>query len=566
MFLKNLIIQNGSEVVREITFHKGLNLIIDETPPDQVQESGNSVGKTTVIRLIDFCLGGSGNNIYKDSEFKDKSNTQIEKFLKENPIIITLTLTEDLANPQATEIEIKKNFKSYSGKIQQINGEQIKNNNDFQAKLNKLIFKTSTERPTFREIIAKNIRDEKTRLFNTLRVLHVTTKVEQYEALFLFWLGIDTDTAHRKQILIDSRNSEERVLNKIKKDTSFSEIEQALEVIKRDIEEKSKIKESFNINQDHSKDFTRINDARNQINKLSNKISRLVVRRNLILECLNDLKKEHVNIDLNALKNLYENAKKFIPEMNKRLDDLVSFHNKMLTEKIAFISKELPEIDTNLKEAEAEMEILNREIKLLSLGLDNNQSNIDYDKLIIELNQLYEQKGRYEERFELWTSITNKLKEINDELEQLNKGILDKETLLTNRITEFNKFFSKLSEELYDEKFILSVDKTERAFELKISNIGGNLGTGKKKGQIAAFDFAYIQYADEQGIPCLHFILHDQIENVHDNQLQTLEKIANRNNCQFVLPVLRDKLPINFSIDKYAVIKLSQREKLFKIP
>ncbi|HBO75101.1 MAG TPA: DUF2326 domain-containing protein, partial [Marinilabiliales bacterium] len=71
MFLKSLTIHNDTALIREILFHKGINLIIDETKSKDKTESGNSVGKTTVLRLIDFCLDGSGSNIYIDPEFKN---------------------------------------------------------------------------------------------------------------------------------------------------------------------------------------------------------------------------------------------------------------------------------------------------------------------------------------------------------------------------------------------------------------------------------------------------------------------------------------------------------------
>lgn len=112
----------------------------------------------------------------------------------------------------------------------------------------------------------------------------------------------------------------------------------------------------------------------------------------------------------------------------------------------------------------------------------------------------------------------------------------------------------------------MSYDKNEKGFELNISTISGNPGTGKKKGQIAAFDLAYIQFADKLGINCLHFILHDQIENVHDNQITSLlNEIVSNINCQYLLPVLKDKLPNNIDIEKYKILSLSQEDKLFRI-
>lgn len=565
MFLKELQIQVGAKVIRELKFHKGLNLIVDETPSEKRQETGNNVGKTSVIRLIDFCLGGNGNNIYKDPEFRDKNNTVIEKFLKENNVIISLTLTENLDDENAEQITIHKNFQGYSNKIQEVNDEKIRNNDDFEKKLNKLIFKSENERPSFRQIIAKNIRDEKTRLVNTLRVLHTTTKQEEYEALYLFWLGIDTDTAHRKQKLGELRRSEERVLNKLRKEFSLSEIEQALEVITRDINERQKEKDRTKLNENYQKELSRLNEIKKEITQLSSDIGRFSLRRDLIVECTEELKKEVANIDTKSLESVYKNAKKFIPEMNKKFEELVTFHNNMIKEKINYIQKELPQITKTLSGLQSKQQQIMEEGKVLSQSISNSTSAQHLEKLIIEINKLFEQKGKYEEKRTLWKSISEKIEQIDTELGKLNQGIANKETLINDKVKEFNKYFSKLSEELYGEKFILSVEKTERAFELKISSIDGNLGTGKKKGQIAAFDFAYVQYADENEIPCLHFILHDQMENVHDNQLYTLEQIANRSNCQLVLPVLRDKLPSDFDINKYAIVKLSQKDKLFKV-
>ena len=54
MFIKKIVISSPLEVIREIPFHKGINLIVDESDG---QITGNSVGKTTVLKLVDFCLG-----------------------------------------------------------------------------------------------------------------------------------------------------------------------------------------------------------------------------------------------------------------------------------------------------------------------------------------------------------------------------------------------------------------------------------------------------------------------------------------------------------------------------
>ena len=108
MFLKLLKIESGDALIRAISFYKGINLIVDETTSKNRQESGNNVGKTTVLRLIDFCLGGEGKNIYRDTEFKAKSNSAIKDYLTQNNVSVSLELVSDLECKDAQSIVIKK--------------------------------------------------------------------------------------------------------------------------------------------------------------------------------------------------------------------------------------------------------------------------------------------------------------------------------------------------------------------------------------------------------------------------------------------------------------------------
>jgi uncharacterized protein YydD (DUF2326 family) len=78
--LSKLAIESFDSVVRVITFKRGLNLILDKPTPTAIH-SGSSVGKTTVLRLIDFCLGSDGDDIWQDSEFKSNVNQDVYGFL-----------------------------------------------------------------------------------------------------------------------------------------------------------------------------------------------------------------------------------------------------------------------------------------------------------------------------------------------------------------------------------------------------------------------------------------------------------------------------------------------------
>lgn len=91
MFLKSLTITSGNgAIIRDIQFHIGLNLIVDETPVVSRKETGNNVGKTTVLKLVDFCLGANAKGIYTDHENKRNEYKLVKDYLAKNKVVVSL--------------------------------------------------------------------------------------------------------------------------------------------------------------------------------------------------------------------------------------------------------------------------------------------------------------------------------------------------------------------------------------------------------------------------------------------------------------------------------------------
>lgn len=565
MFLKELKIENKQGEIRIIEFRKGLNLIVDETPEDNKKITGNNVGKTTILRLVDFCLGSNGRNIYQDAEFKEQENSTIKDFLIDTEVLITLVLFDDLDYPTESVI-IRKNFLRNRNKIQEVNGENITDNREFDSKLKELIFKTYVDKPTFRQIISKNIRDEKNKLANIVKVLHAYTKPEEYEALFLFWLGIRTDNHKQKELLGKEKNREENFQKRLKKEGELSLIEQQLELVNSKIEELQQQKADFNFNEKFEAQIEELHNIKLTLSKLSTEFSRLDMRRELITESKDSLEEEKTNIDVNQIATLYSKASRLIPNLQVSFEQTIEFHNDLIDEKIKYIEKELPSIVERLRAISKEILSLRRKEKELSEFISVSEYTDDYDKILIDLNSFFETKGNLEERKKFWITSNEKLERINQELEIINLEINSKDSLIQKRITLFNKYFTRISNELYGEEYLLSSQKKEKGYDLIVTNLEGNPSAGKKKGQIAAFDFAYILFAEAIDIPFVHFIMHDQLENMHDNQLSTiLVDLANSINCQFILPIVRDKIPANIDVDDYIILRLSENQKLFRV-
>lgn len=565
MFLENLKIEKRSEIIRDITFRKGINFIVDETPENQNQQTtGNNVGKTTVLRLVDYCFGADGKNIYQDTEFKKQPNTTVENFLKDNEVIISVTLVDDISSP-TKKVLIRRNFLPRKKKIQEVDGENIINDKDFEHKLKQVIFNTQVREPRFRQIISKNIRDEKNKMGNIVRVLNSFASNEVYEALFLFWLGIGTDELAEKQRLSDEKKREEQFQRRLKKEGELSLILQQLSFLNDKIEELEKQKRTFSINENYSSDVDDLNNVKLSLNKASSELSRLEIRESLINESKEELEKEVTKLDVSHVASLYNKAKSLIPEIQTSFEETVRFHNELISEKLEYITKELPELELSIRKLRNEILNLRTKEDELSEKLQKSGVTEDLERIVTDLNKQFERKGNLDEQKRLWESSNEKLKRIDTELDSINQGISSKDELIQSRIREFNKYFSEMSNRLYGEYYLLSSQNNEKGYNLIVTNVEGNPSTGKKKGQIAAFDFAYIQFAEALEIEHLHFIMHDQLENIHDNQINTIVQVANSLNAQFIVPILRDKIPDNIDVSQYEVLSLSQTQKLFRI-
>ena len=125
MFIKRLTISGDNGEIRNLTFHKGLNLIVDKTvTSDDASRTGNNVGKTTVLRLIDFCLGNSADSLYKDPENKSEVNHEVKDFLTSQRVLITLELVDNLDAP-GRRVVIERNFLQRKERVYTINGESV---------------------------------------------------------------------------------------------------------------------------------------------------------------------------------------------------------------------------------------------------------------------------------------------------------------------------------------------------------------------------------------------------------------------------------------------------------
>ena len=390
MFIKSLLISSGVKVIREIKFHKGLNLIVDES---ENQVTGNSVGKTTVLKLVDFCLGANPKNIYVDPETKRKEYKLVKDYLIGNKVLITLVLTSNLDNESAEELVLERNFLTGKERIRRVNGEQL-TEEEFDLKLSSLIFPEHlVDKPTFRQIISHNIRYKDESINNTLKTLDTYTSDAEYETLYLFLFGCEFTKGNSKQEILAKLKQEDTYKSRLEKNQTKTAYETALALINNDIEGLNKKKTSFNLNENFEADLDKLNNLKYEVNKLSSSIGKINIRRELIKETEQELKSSASNIDLRQLELIYEQATTKITNIQKSFEDLVAFHNKMIEEKVKFITKELPSLEKSLSEKNDSLKRILAEEQILANAISKSDSFEELEKVIGETNEKYRRKG-----------------------------------------------------------------------------------------------------------------------------------------------------------------------------
>lgn len=570
MYIKSLMISSGNRIIRDIRFHNGLNLIVDETPHSNGKETGNNVGKTTILMLIDFCLGGKPNIIYTDPESKKEEYKLVKEFLIKNEVLITLVLKENLSVEKSKEIIIERNFLPRRKIIRRINGDD-KSEDKFEETLTELLFPGQYgKKPTLRQIISHNIRYKDQSINNTLKTLDKYTRDDEYETLYLFLLGCDFDKGDSKQELLAEIRIETTFKNRLEKTETKSAYEALLSILEGEIEVLNKRKSKLNLNENFESDLEQLNQVKYKINALSGEINKLNLRRDLILEAGRDLNSNVSNIDTRQLELIYRQATDKISGIQKTFDDLLRFHNRMLAEKVKYITKDLPRLEKEIKAKNESLKRLLQDEAKLGQVIAKSDSFEELENLISDLNEKYRKKGEYENTIQQLDNVERTLNDLNQRLESIDEDLFSDEfeQKIKTQVYKFNRHFASISQTLYGEKYALKVDPTENKKNQRIykfSAFNTNLSSGKKQGEISCFDIAYTLFADEENIPCLHFLLNDKKELMHDNQLLNISQLVNSKGVQFIASILKDKLPDELNKEHYFIVKLSQEDKLFKI-
>jgi len=447
---------------------------------------------------------------------------------------------------------------------------------DYEQVLQEEIMGVVTDKPSFRQLISHNIRYTNAAVSQTLRTLEGVSYDTVYEALFLYMLGCSYNNSDVRQDTMERLNTERSFKQRLEKFKTRNMLASEQGVVKSEIKALEERKKQLHLNPDFEKEMDELTDLKFTITTLSSQLNSLKLRKHLLQDAQQELLEQRSDIDTESLRQIYAQAQKLVPTLQHTFEELLAHHNRMLERKAEFVGSELPLLETKVNELESELVSLRQEEQLLSGKLLGSVSYVDYETLIGELTQRYERLGALTQQIEQIDGVDKSIEKLNETLADIDKELFDEafQKKLQGQLDKFNEYFARISQRLYGEKYgmVFEVSANRKTGKdvykfsiIPIDTDTVNFSTGKKQGEITCFDMAYILFADQESIPCLHFGLYDKKELMHGNQLVETERFVSMHpNLQFVASILKDKLPAELNDEKYFVVKLSQNDKLFR--
>lgn len=571
MFIGSVKLRNSinGQVMREVVFHKGANLIVDAYESDR----HNKVGKTTFLKLIDVLLGANGKDrLYKDDE-TNSVNEELRDIIKEKRVVGEMTLVNSFERPSSQNVELKVELFP-RGKYF-FEGEKVSANR-YRELLGETLFAVNSNKPTFRQLIKSFVRislsgDD----YSFLRTL-TSASIADYRAVYNYLFDISDSE-------LDARLAElNRELNKLKESAKqyrrlagIEDEEQLIQVgvaLERECQRvESRLGDLFDADEFKANRET-IEEARSQYVRLCSDLAEIEFRMERNAECIERARKEIARqADLSLSRSFYEEVRSLIPSVNKTFEDMVEFNRALCKNEITYFQEVGAELESERVGIQAKLTTFSVEnSRFLSL-LDGEAMN-EYEALLGECMLLHQEMGRNTEVLSTLQGYDGRIKTLESQIASLSDGGEERESSISShqdRMNSFNNYFTPMANAVNGERPILTYSTATDKFPVAITDLNGS-STGTCKSLLAVYDLSYQEFAIANKIEAPRFVVQDVVENVEGEDLKKIVDIANSINCQFIVAVLKEKLDSSRipqdAQDSMCILELSKQDKLFQGP
>lgn len=493
-----------------------MTLILGKESSQKKSESGktyNGVGKSLIVKLIHFCLGTN-----KITEFEEKIpdwEFSLEFEISQQVYKITRSTTD------------QNNIK-FDDKILGVNA--------LRQELSKLLFSQDLDvfTPNFRPIVSRFIRPSK---FSYNEADVYIKKEKDFDRLLnnAFLLGLDTELIAKKKDLRQEKIAIKQLKENFDKDPilhSFYKGDRDPDIELQDLDEQieklsNDIKE-FDVAEDYHEIRDRANNASSRIRFLENQA---VMIKNAIDNIIESLK-IRPDIPKEKVIKVYEDAGlHFQVEARKTLDDVLSFHEKLIENRKKRLVEEKEKLSDNLASIAKERHSRGIELDKSLKYLNSHRALDDFVNLSNLLKDCEVKAQKIRDYQSLIRQYEVKMQQLSISFNEQNietQNYLDeKSELLKANIS----IFRSLAKEFYSDKssgisVVSNVGENQIRFDIGVK-IQDDASDGINEVKIFCYDLTNL--INQHG-HLFSFIFHDSrlYSNMDPRQRETLFKLAHK--------------------------------------
>ncbi|MCC4222972.1 AAA family ATPase [Vibrio campbellii] len=561
MQLVSLNVINNEDTVRSIIFSRGLN-IITNTGPD-----GNQVGKSTVLRVIKFCLGSSGEGLWKDPD-SGTTNEKVKEFLVSGNVKFELTLEKE--NKQ---IHIERFLSQTNGRIYRfgkINGVSCNSATKFKSKIAE-IFSHNVEQPTLNTIFNRFFRLDKPTVNNPYRFNNTYTSNDMYGLIYSYLLGFSGHEYLKKDFdyKLECKLQEDRKRSLLNGEDLIFYHDRLAAIDDRILTLQEK-EESYELQGVHEDVLKKLRNVREIISTLSMKIANLELQINYNQKTVDEYLSKSYEYNHEVISKIYTEASILIPNLEKTYEESVNFHNSILSRKVEYVKGRMSSLQ---EEVDNLKDVLNSNLYIEQNIFRSLTSQSNLGSFLLVEKEIQNEK---EERGKV-SYIINEIKSIEgtliniDEKRMLNAKILTKHMdNFEAKLDSLNSSCKKISQATFKDFnlfFASNFDEYQKELKFSIVNSDKIFGDGSPRAASMCIDMSFAKYAKDNALNLPYFTLQDYLESSDEDKLGSLFGTANQLSIQTVVSILSDKLnELNPSFARdNTILTLCQEDKFFGI-
>lgn len=557
-----------------VEFTAGLNVVLAErTDTSTDKDTRNGLGKSTLIEIIDFCLGSRAT----------KGKGLIQESLADWAFTIEITLsgnrvraTRAIATPNEIRVEGPADGWIEQPDKDEDTGEYIFNWERWKTLLGWSIFglprsnDTFKYKPTYRSLISYFVRRGPDAYSDPFRHFRVQQAWDiQMNTAYL--LGLNWEYADQWQILKDSEDGIKAIDKAIKTGAMEGIVGSVgeLEAQRIQLEQETRVAESalvsFKVHPQYESVQAEADRITAELHELANQ--NVSERRRL------NRYKESVAAESppksQALEKLYEESGLVFPDAVRRtLSEAKQFHERIVTNRRAFLETEITRLERGIHERDSQ-------IKQLTISRASSLEILRTHGALQEMTKLQERNVEIKGQLDKVQTRIREIRDLNARKREVKVAKADLAKVAEQDYEQRRDAWSKAvrlfndhSQALYKTpgKLVIDIGETGYKYQVEIERSGSE-GIGKMK--VFCFDLTLLQIAqkDAGGVD---FLVHDSIlfDGVDSRQralaLERASQITEAAGVQYICTLNSDMVPHDdfsdgFSFDQYVRLTLTDR-------